>query len=132
MHIKLAFIFWLVMVAAAIANGYFGQSVVSKIIGDYGSHLYRTFFIIAVIFVFSRAYVLKTKGIGEWYAPAYAGVQWLISSIIFEFIFGHYVFGFSWEKLIAEYRIQEGRLWSLVLASEVIAPLTWAYLINRA
>lgn len=130
MHIKLAFIFWALMVAIAIANGFLGQFAVSRVIGDYGSHLYRTLFIIAVIFAFSRAYVLRTSGQGPWYAPVYAGVQWLASSIVFEFIFGHYVFGLPWEKIVSEYRITEGRLWSLVLASEVAAPLTWAYIIN--
>lgn len=132
MHLKLAFIFWAVMVAIAIANGYLGETVIARSLGDYGAHLYKTFFIIAVIFIGSNIYVRKTGGAPTWWGPAVsAGVLWLACSITFEFIFGHYVFGFPWERLFRDYRIWEGRLWSLVLASEIVAPLVNAYFINR-
>jgi len=136
MNLKLAFIFWFVMVVIAIANGFFGDLVVARFIGDYKAHLYKTFFIITVIFIGARVYVIKTAGLvaagAAWYAPALsAGLLWLCSSIIFEFIFGHYVFRFPWQKLFADYRIWEGRLWSLVLASEVAMPLVNAWLIKR-
>lgn len=133
MNIKLAFLFWFVMVLIAIANGFFGQFVLEKVIGDYATHIYKTIFIIAVIFVFSRFYVRWTAGDSPiWYFPALAaGLQWLFSSIIFEFFVGHYVFRFPWERLFADYRIWEGRLWSLVLASEVIAPLVNAYILLK-
>lgn len=132
MNFKLTFLFWFIMVVIAIINGYFGQTVVAKAIGDYGAHLYKTFFIIIVIFIMSRIYVNLTAGGPVWYMPALAtGIFWLCCSIIFEFLFGHYVFGFPWDKLLADYRIWEGRLWSLVLASEVIAPVINAYLTSK-
>ncbi|MGQ9625254.1 MAG: hypothetical protein ACUVT9_07815 [Candidatus Bathycorpusculaceae bacterium] len=46
---------------------------------------------------------------------------------MFEFIAGHYVFGNSWEKLLADYNLLEGRLWSLVLLTILIAP----YIANK-
>lgn len=133
MNFKLAFAFWFAMVVIAVANGFFGSLVVSKHLGDYGSHLYKTFFIIAVIFVFSRFYLkLATPG-DVWYQPALStGLFWLASSVIFEFLIGHFVFGFPWERLIHDYRIHEGRLWSLVLASEVTAPLLNAYIMRNS
>lgn len=128
MNFKLAFIFWAVMVVIAIVNGFFAQMAVSKVIGDYGSHLYRTFFMIAVIFIFSNAYIHRI-GAGGNLAPALlTGFFWLSLSVVFEFGFGHYVFGLPMEKIAGEYRITQGRLWSLVLASEVIAPVLNAYL----
>lgn len=130
MNFKLIFIFWAVMVVIAIVNGYFGQAVVSKALGDYGSHLYRTFFIIAVIFVFSNVYIRKT-GLGGELTPALlTGLSWLALSITFEFGFGHFVFGFPWEKITGEYRLSEGRLWALVLASEVIAPVVNSFILR--
>lgn len=133
MNYKIAFLFWAVMVIIAIANGFFGDLVVAKVTGGYVAHLYKTFLIIAVIFIGSRIFL-------QWSAAAsgglarialYTGLQWLFSSIIFEFVFGHYVFGIPWQKLTADYRILEGRLWALVLASEVAAPLINAYLMGR-
>ncbi|MFQ5736428.1 MAG: hypothetical protein ACE5GY_06145 [Thermodesulfobacteriota bacterium] len=132
MNLKLAFIFWFVMVVIAIANGFFGDLVVSRLIGGYRAHLYKTFFIITVIFVFSRVYLRMSWAGGlPVYLPALsAGLLWLSCSIIFEFIIGHYVFRFPWSKLFADYRIWQGRLWSLVLASEVALPLLNAYLLR--
>ena len=50
------------------------------------------------------------------------GVMWLVFTILFEFVFGHFVMGHSWHKLFADYNIFEGRLWSLVLVWTFIGP----------
>ncbi len=50
------------------------------------------------------------------------GVSWLILTILFEFVFGHYVVGHSWEHLLADYNILAGRLWSLVLLWTIVGP----------
>jgi hypothetical protein len=133
MNPKLAFLFWFIMVMIAIANGLFGQFVLEKAIGDYATHIYKTFSIIAVIFVFSYFYVRLTSADSPlWYFPALAaGVQWLLSSLVFEFLVGHYLFRLPWEKLVADNRIWEGRIWSLVFVTEVVAPLVNAYLFVR-
>lgn len=131
MNLKLAFVFWFAMVVIAIVNGVFAETVLIKALGDYGSHIYRTLFIITVIFIGSRLYLRKAAGGGEIFTLALsAGFLWLFSSLIFEFIFGHYVFRLPWERIISEYRIREGRLWALVIASEVISPLVNACLIG--
>ena len=39
----------------------------------------------------------------------------------FEFLFGR-VAGASWESLLANYDLSEGRLWPLVLVSVLLAP----------
>lgn len=131
MNLKTAFVFWFVMVLIAIANGFFGEKVVSRHIGDYGAHLYKTAFIIIVIFIGARIYVTRFAPEPLMTSALAAGLLWFFCSMTFEFIFGHYVFGFPWEKLVADYRIWQGRLWSLVLASEIIAPVLNAWLLSR-
>ena len=131
MDLKTSFIFWFVMVLIAIANGFFGDKIVSRYLGEYGSHLYKTAFIIAVIFIGSRIYVTSYAPEPVFQSAIETGVLWFFCSLTFESIFGHYVFGFPWEKLLADYRIWQGRLWSLVLASEIIAPALNAWLIGR-
>ena len=123
-----AFVFWAIMVAIAIANGFFAEKFLAPRIGDYASHLYKSFLIIAVIFTGAYIYISRFALPPLYSSAMKTGLLWLSCSITFEFIIGHYLFGFSWERLFADYRIWEGRLWSLVLASEVAAPLFFAWL----
>ncbi len=51
------------------------------------------------------------------------GLIWLALTIMFEFLFGHYVAGHPWNKLLSDYNIFAGRLWVIVLIWLVIAPL---------
>ena len=127
----LAFILWLGMALFAIANGYIGETYVTPKLGNYGSHTYKTLSFIPIIFLVSWFYALQTRG-ELWLTSAlFVSCFWIGLTILFEFFFGHYVLGNSWEVLIADYRIWQGRLWLLILISEVIAPLTMAWLINR-
>ncbi|NMB81235.1 MAG: hypothetical protein GYA14_05405, partial [Ignavibacteria bacterium] len=50
------------------------------------------------------------------------GLMWLFMTIIFEFIFGHYVMGHAWEMLFNDYNIFEGRLWMIVLVWITLSP----------
>ena len=50
------------------------------------------------------------------------GTIWLVLTILFEFVFGHYVMGHTWSRLLHDYNIFAGRLWSLVLLWNFIGP----------
>ena len=50
------------------------------------------------------------------------GAMWLGLTLAFEFLVGHYVFHTSWNELLADYNLLNGRLWLLVLATTLIAP----------
>ena len=51
-----------------------------------------------------------------------AGFCWLVFTVAFEFLFGHYVAGASWASLLVEYDLGRGRLWPLVLLTVLVAP----------
>jgi len=51
------------------------------------------------------------------------GGAWLTFTIVFEFVFGHFVVGHAWQRLLADYDVTEGRLWSLVLVATFLGPL---------
>ena len=54
---------------------------------------------------------------------AYAiGATWLGLTIVFEFVFGHYVVGHPWSSLVRDYNLLEGRLWVLVLIWTAAGP----------
>jgi hypothetical protein len=44
------------------------------------------------------------------------GAIWVALTVVFEFGFGHYVDGDSWEELLSNYDVTEGNLWLLILA----------------
>lgn len=122
---------WLVMAAIAIGNGYLGNIVIAGLVGDYGAHVYKTVVAILAVFLMAWIYARQTRGV-EWAGEALAvGILWLGLTIVFEFVFGHFVLGSPWERLIADYRIWKGRLWSLVLLSELVAPLLMGWRLNR-
>ena len=43
------------------------------------------------------------------------GAIWVALTVLFEFGFGHYVDGDSWEELLENYDVTEGNLWILIL-----------------
>jgi len=51
------------------------------------------------------------------------GILWILMTVAFEFLAGHYLFGTSWEKIIADYNIARGRIWILVLVATLISPI---------
>ncbi|MFL5511490.1 MAG: hypothetical protein ACJ8CN_03520, partial [Gemmatimonadales bacterium] len=66
-----------------------------------------------------------------WIAPPTArdavlvGGLWLILTLAFEFLVGHYVFHKRWAELTEDYHVLRGRIWPLVLLVVLFAPL-WA------
>ena len=46
---------------------------------------------------------------------AEVGTSWVVLTVLFEFGFGHWVDGKSWDELFENYDISEGHLWLLVL-----------------
>lgn len=51
------------------------------------------------------------------------GILWLVLTLAFEFLAGHYLFGDSWAKLLAEYNVLQGRLWVTVPLTTLFAPV---------
>ena len=48
---------------------------------------------------------------------------WLGLTVAFEFLGGHYLFGDSWERLLAAYNVAQGQVWVLVLIATLLAPV---------
>jgi hypothetical protein len=51
------------------------------------------------------------------------GAIWLVLTLGFEFLAGHYLFGRSWASLWAEYDVSQGRIWVLIPLVTLSAPL---------
>jgi hypothetical protein len=58
------------------------------------------------------------------------GLVWLLLTLGFEFLVGHYVFHKPWAELTEDYNVARGRIWPLVLVAVLFAPL-WTARIKR-
>ncbi len=112
---------WFPMVIIAIINGSIRQFLYIKFLNELAAHQLS---VLSGILFFA-IYIWIITGFWKIESSAQAitvGLMWLGMTIIFEFVFGHYVMGNSWEKLFADYNIFKGRLWVVVLIWTAISP----------
>jgi len=113
---------WLVFVVIAIINAAVRNKVYKPVVGDLVAHQISTVIFVSLIFVVTYL-ILRVSGLQLTDLSALVmGSIWLVSTILFEFAAGHYAFKNSWEKLLADYNIFKGRIWSLVLLATFLAP----------
>jgi hypothetical protein len=112
---------WLILVVIAILNGAIREMVYKKTLGDLLAHQVSTitFIILIAFFVWGlrRRWELQSTK-----QALTVGFIWLGFTVVFEFLFGHFVMGNPWSKLLHDYNILEGRLWILILLWITIAP----------
>lgn len=56
------------------------------------------------------------------------GLLWLVLTLAFEFLGGHYLFHQSWDVLLEDYDISRGRVWMAVPVIVLFAPLAAMWL----
>lgn len=125
-----AFVMWLILAIAAIILAIFRNGVILPSLGEQTAHQLGTLIFLLVQFSIIFFYIKLSK-LKETETALSIGIFWLILTIIFEFLFGHYVIGRPWEKLFADYNILKGRLWVLVLINNVVAPILSSKLIKN-
>ena len=124
-----ATIIWFLLGFLAILNGAVREAFIRPAVGEQAGHVISTLIFCVVIL----AVAVVSLG---WIGPASrrdalaVGIVWVLLAVAFEFLAGHYLFGNSWETLLADYDISRGRVWVLVPFTSLLAPL-WAYRIRR-
>lgn len=117
-----AFGIWVVLAISAIIVAIFRNGVLLPLLGEQSAHQIGTLIFLIVQFVIIYLFI-KRINLKENRSALFIGIFWLILTIIFEFLFGHYVMGHPWERLFADYNILRGRLWSFVLLNDLLAPI---------
>ena len=115
------FFLWFPFVVIAIINGAVREGVYKKSFGDLLAHQIST--VTGIILFAIYIWIITGIWLIESSSQAWLiGLMWLLMTVIFEFVFGHYVMKNSWEKLFSDYNIFKGRLWAVVLIWVTIAP----------
>lgn len=122
MHYLKSFGIWLILAISAIVVATFRVKVLLPALGEQTAHQIGTIIYLIVQLTIIYFFLNKMK-IKEVKTLLRIGIFWFVITIIFEFIFGHYVMGNSWEKLFADYNLLNGRLWVLVLVNNIAAPI---------
>ncbi|MHC1757249.1 MAG: hypothetical protein AB9861_17760 [Methanosarcina sp.] len=118
-----AFGMWFLFVIVAILNGGFREKFVTPRLGKQTAHIISTLIFICVILTGTYLFLGSLNVDLSRSDLLFIGGFWLTMTILFEFIFGHYVMGHPWETLLADYNIFKGRVWILVLITTFLAPL---------
>ena len=102
------------LAVVAIANGILRQSTYGKTVSDLTAH--QVSIVTAIIFMGMLVFWLNRSWPIESASQAWViGVIWLVLTVAFEFGFGHFVVGHAWSSLFADYKLFNGRFWSLFL-----------------
>ena len=121
-NIYIHIFWWFAFPFVGIFNGILRELTYKKFVGDLPAHQISTatgiiFFGIIFYFIFKKWKIESLKH------AILLGIIWLSLTILFEFGFGHFIMGNSWEKLLYDYNLDEGRVWSLFLIWVLVAPI---------
>ena len=113
---------WCIMLLFAVANGTFRVTQLIPRYGDLKGHWISTLLLSALLLLVTWLFL-------PWIGPRTAHDAWIIGGVwlgltlTFELLAGHYVFHNSWNILLTDYDLLRGRIWLLVLAVTLLAPL---------
>ena len=121
---------WLGGPVIGIANGVARETLYADRVGDLTAHQISTAVALAL---FALYFALLER---RWPLPtlrtAFAvGAAWLVLTIAFEFGFGHWGDGKTWNELVADYNVFGGHLWPLVLVWLALGPAAVRWLRPR-
>ena len=119
-----AIVVWLLLAVLAPVNGVVRNAWITPRIGELSGHLVSTLTLCVLIFIVAWGSILWI-GPGDGRDASLIGLVWVVLTVAFEFLVGHFVFGNPWQKLILDYNIARGRVWVLVLVTSYLAP-RWA------
>jgi hypothetical protein len=119
---------WVPMVMLAILNGLVRELTYGKRMTELRAHQVATVTGLVVFgaYIFALTRIWRMESFGQ---ALSIGIIWLVLTVSFEFLFGRFVAGHTWEKLLLDYNIFAGRLWLLFLVWITVAPCVF-YLLN--
>ena len=122
-----ATLIWFAIALLAIGNGFFREAVLIPKLGI-ALALPASGVLLSVIVIVVALLSIRFIGARKPSACIQVGSQWVLMTLAFEFIFGHYVAGKSWSTLLRNFDVTTGDLFSMVLLVTLVSPLVAAKL----
>lgn len=121
---------WFVIALFAIVNGIFRESILAPYLGE--TVALPVSGVILFIIIFTIMYLsIHIFGKNKYHTYLYIGIQLVTITLLFEFIFGHYVLKNSWSELLQVFNILEGNLFIIALLVSFTSPLLAANIKNQ-
>jgi len=121
---------WILFTPIAILNGIIRETTYKNLVGDFAAHQISTIPAIIAFLVLAYFMLRKSISIATTSQLFLIGFSWFIVTIIFEFTFGHFMDGNTWQSLLNDYNLFQGRLWVLFLINEIFTPYFVKKIIN--
>lgn len=113
---------WLVMLAAAVANGAFREMAITPRLGDSSGRVVSSIMLACIIIVIGRL-LTPWLALQNSRAAWFTGLGWMGLTLAFEFLGGHFLFHTPWSQIVREYDIGQGRIWIIVPIATLLAPV---------
>jgi hypothetical protein len=112
---------WIGMVILAILNGAAREKIYGPAMRELSAHQLSTFIglILLGIYIWILTGIYRIESTSQAFV---IGSMWFIMTILFEFIFGHFIMRHPWSELFHDYNLFKGRVWLLVPIWTAIAP----------
>lgn len=121
MTIVRALAVWALLLGVAILNGGIREGWITPRFGPSTGHILSTIILATLIVLIAWLTVgwirLPTPS-----AALGVGLLWLVLTLAFEFLAGHYLFRRSWATLWSDYDLNRGRIWVLVPIVTLLSP----------
>ena len=116
------FVSWIPGIPIAIFNGILRESWYTQFLNELHAHQLSalSFMLLFGIYVWLILDWLKLSSSKE---ALLLGLLWVVLTVAFEFLFGHFVMGNEWSTLLHDYNLIAGRVWVMVLVWIAIAPI---------
>lgn len=117
-----AVMIWFVIALFAIANGIFRESFLVPYLGEAAALPASGVTLSLIIFTITYfSFKLIENNSSKTYLLI--GIQWVVMTLLFEFVFGHYAVGKSWLELLEVFHLFEGNLFIVALLVSLFSPL---------
>ena len=112
---------WLLIMLGAIANGVARQQLLEPVLGA-AIALPLSGVLLSLIILLASW--LLVPWIGRARAPTWLaiGIHWVVLTLLFEYLFGHFVAGIPWIEIWRVFDVTTGNLFSLALLSAALSP----------
>ena len=114
-------LFWFVLLVVAVINGALREMTYGHFLSELRAHQLSTILAIiltgAAVWSFAHYYPMRSGSVA-----LLIGAVWVTLTVAFEFTFGRYVSGHSWQKLFFDYNVLAGRMWPIFLLWILMLP----------
>lgn len=111
---------WFAFMAIAVAAGVLREALLTPRLGEHAAHQVGTVLVCVLIAAVIVATIRRLRP-----TPSQAlamGAGWAAMTMAFEIGVFHFIVGHPMDALLADYKLWEGRLWPLVLLTELLTP----------